>query len=260
MTLKNKRFVIHFGQGQAAFAVQVPHRFDPEALAKTLGFSEPRPTIYVTGGAGLMSPEDMTATRSIVERGLVRFAEERNAIVIDGGTEAGIPILLGNARMKNRFHFPLIGIAPLELVQYPGHENADSASLDPGHSHFVLTAGDEFGDESDMITQLTYVLSGKGKYPAAGVLINGGKIAREEVHSRTTSETISFPLIVVEGTGRFADTLARAFYEHHTDDEKVRDILQKGSLQLVSLSDGPDEMYQKLAHLFDTYKPSAAVG
>lgn len=258
MTLKNKRFVIHFGEGQAAFAVQVPRRFDSEAVAKTLGFDEPRPTIYVTGGAGLMSPEDMAATRSIVEKGLAKFAEERKAIVIDGGTEAGIPILIGNARKKNRYRFPLVGIAPLELVHYPGHDNPDTASLDPSHSHFVLTAGDEFGDESEMITQLTHQLSGKGKQPAIGILINGGKIAREEVHSRTTSKAVSFPLIIVEGTGRFADTLARAFYVGQTDDEKVEDIIQKGNLQVVSIHNGPDEMRQKLTYLFDSFKPSTA--
>ena len=114
MPLKNKRFVIPFDEGRAAFAVQVPRRFDPVAVGRALGFDRPRPTIYVTGGASAMSPEDMATTRNIVEKGLVRFAEEQNAIVIDGGTEAGIPILLGDGRRKFRYNFPLIGIAPLE--------------------------------------------------------------------------------------------------------------------------------------------------
>jgi hypothetical protein len=262
MAMKNKRFVIPFEDGHAAFAVQVPRRFDANSVAKALGFDQPRPTIYVTGGASAMSPEDMQATRVIVERGLARFAEERNAIVIDGGTQAGIPILIGDGRQKYRYRFPLIGIAPLELVHYPGYENdnPDSAPLNTAHSHFVLTAGDAFGDESDVITQLTYALSGAGEQPAIGILINGGKIAREEVYDRTTSDTLSFPLIVIEGTGRFADILANAFYTGHADDEDLQKIINKGNLNLVRVDDGPEALRARLSAYFDTYKPPAKSG
>lgn len=250
----NKRFVITFEDGRAAFAVKVPRRFDPVSVARALGFDQPRPTIYVTGGAAAMSPEDMRATRALVERGLARFAEEYNAVVLDGGTQAGIPIMLGDARRNNRYRFPLIGIAPLELVRYPGHENPDeedAAPLDSGHSHFVLTAGDEFGDESDMITQLTYVLAGAGQMPAAGILINGGRITRQEVHDRTTSDQLSFPLFVVEGSGRFADILARAFYEKRTEEPDLQDILEKGDLTMVRISEGPEQLYRKLRAYFN---------
>jgi len=259
MAVKNKRFVIPFEDGRAAFAIQVSRRFDPDAVGKALGFNEPRPTIYVTGGAGAMSPEDMATTRTVVEKGLARFAEERGVILIDGGTQAGIPVLLGDARQKYRYRFPLIGIAPLELVRYPGYEN-DNPSANPlntGHSHFVLTAGDEFGDESDMITQLTYALSGAGEKPALGILINGGKIAREEVYARTTSPELSFPLIVLEGTGRFADILASAFYAGHTEEADLQAIINKGRLQMVSVDDGPDALRVRLGVYFDAHRPPA---
>jgi hypothetical protein len=257
MALKNKRFVIAFDDGRAAFAVQVPRQFDPVVVAKALGFTEPRPTIYVSGGAGLMSPEDLETTRIMVEKGLVRFAEEQGAIVIDGGTHAGIPVLLGDARRKYHARFPLVGVAPLELVRYPGYENDNDQAgpLNTSHSHFVLTAGDEFGDESEIITQLTYALSGSGEKPALGILINGGKVSREEVYERTTSETLSFPLIVLEGTGRFADILARAFYAGYTEDEEIQTIINKGRLQLVKVDDGPEALRMRLAAHFDDHKP-----
>lgn len=257
MPLKNKRFVIPFDGGRAAFAVHVARRFDPVAVARTLGFDEPRPTIYVTGGAGAMSPEDMQATRNIVEKGLARFAEEHSAVVIDGGTEAGIPVLVGEARRKHRYHFPLVGITPLELVKYPGHDEGEEA-LNQAHSHFVLTAGDEFGDESDMISQLTLAFSGSGQKPAIGILINGGKIAREEVYQRTTNNKYGFPLVVIEGTGRFADILARAFYEGDAEDEKIQAIIQTGRLIMVSVGDGPDELHAKLEAIYKAHKPPVA--
>jgi hypothetical protein len=259
MALKNKRFVITFEDGQAAFAVHVPHRFDPHSVAKALGFGEPQPTIYVTGGASAMSPEDMQATRTIVERGLIRFAEENQVVLIDGGTHAGIPILTGDARRKARARFPLIGIAPMELVQYPGHDNPKGERLNPGHSHLILTAGDQFGDESEMITQMTDALSGSGQMPALGILINGGKIAREEVYARTTSDQLSFPLIVIEGTGRFADILARAFYSGQTEDDDLQAIIDKGRLTMVSINAGPEELFAKLSAYFRTHQATRAV-
>lgn len=256
--VRNKRFVIPFEDGRAAFAVHVSRRFDSDQVAQTLCLTEPRPTIYVTGGAGAMSPEDIAATQAIVERGLARFVEEHNANVIDGGTDVGIPAMVGSARLKHRFHFPLIGIAPMELVRYPGYDNDDGEKLNPGHSHFVLTAGDEFGDESDLITQLTDTLSGGGQQPALGVLINGGSIARKEVYARTTSDKLSFPLIVVEGSGRFADILARAFYEGHTEEKDVQTIISKGQLEIVSINDGPEQMYAKLDAHFRAFKPGVS--
>lgn len=255
---KNKRFIIPFDEGRAAFAIHVSRRFEPELVAQTLGLTEPRPTIYVTGGAGAMSQEDMIATQALVERGLAKFAEDHHAAVIDGGTEAGIPTMIGNARRSQRYRFPLIGIAPLEMVRFAGYDNPDGSTLNPGHSHFVLTAGDEFGDESEIITKLTYALSGKGQMPALGVLINGGNIARQEVHARTTSDKISFPLIVVEGSGRFADTLARAFYAGYAEDKDVQDIIRKGHLEIVSIEDGPEQMYAKLAANFHAFEQTAS--
>ncbi|MCB9452909.1 MAG: hypothetical protein H6672_15825 [Anaerolineaceae bacterium] len=255
MTLRNKRFIIPFDHGQAAYAVHVSRRFDPHWVATTLGFHEPRPAIYVTGGAKDMSDEDMYATRRIVERGLARFAEELGAVVIDGGTNVGVPALVGDARRKNRYRFPLVGVVPLEMVRYPGYENESGGPLNEGHSHFVLTTGDEFGAESDMITRLTSQLSGGGQKPAFGVLINGGQITREEVYSRTTSDDLSFPLFVIEGTGRFADILARAFHAGESDDKQLKAILKKGRLSVTSINDGPDLFYHQLLNYVRNYTP-----
>lgn len=255
--MMNKRFTIPFNDGRTALAVYVPRYFNPALVAQVLGLPMPRPTIYITGGAGLMSPEDIQVTRMVVEQGLARFAEEHQAIVIDGGTQAGIPAMLGEARLKHRYRFPLVGVVPLELVNYPGHisSHPESAELNSGHSHFVLTAGDAFGDESEPIAQFTYTLSGQGLMPALGVLINGGSIARQEVYQRTTSDSMSFPLVVVEGSGRFADVLAQAFHAGHAEDADLQAIIQTGRLALVSIKDGPEQMYNRLSALFHAFHP-----
>jgi hypothetical protein len=167
--------------------------------------------------------------------------------------------LTGDARQKLRGTFPLIGVTPLELVRYPGYENEGESinDLNTAHSHFVLTVGDEFGDESETITHLTYALSGMGQQPALGILINGGKITRKEVHARTTSELMSFPLIIIEGTGRFADLLATAYHSGQAEEPDVMEIITKGRLQSVSVKDGAEVLYNRLTRFFNAFKPKA---
>lgn len=263
MPARRTRFVIAFPEGQAAFAIRASHRMDlPEVMA-ALGFREPRPTIYMTGGAGGMSPEDIKATRHIVEHGLARFAQDEGAIVIDGGTTGGINSLIGESRRKHRYSFPLIGIAPLERVTFPGYQPNDGRErypLQPGHSHFILTPGADFGAESETITRMTYTLAGEGRRPALGVLINGGQITRKEVLARTTWPTHPFPLIVIQGTGRFADLLAQAMAAGSSDEQDIRRIIDNGRLLLASVQNGPDELYLRLRTLFREHHQAAATG
>jgi hypothetical protein len=76
------------------------------------------------------------------------------------------------------------------------------------------------------------------------------------VYNRTTSDKLSFPLIVLEGTGRFADILARAFYAGYTDDEELQAIINKGRLQLVKVDDGPEALRARLSAYFNSHQPA----
>jgi hypothetical protein len=243
-----RRFSVQFGS-QKAPGLIVPMGCDPDLLKHALGFNEPRPAIFISGGASGMSEKDVQMTKQIVANGIARFAQEYQAVVIDGGTESGVMKMIGDARRDGNYNFPLIGIAPLAKVDYPGHENPNKeASLENGHSHFVLVDGKEWGDESSTIVNLTHAISGGGEKKALGIVINGGKITRQDVYLATGRER-NLPILVLEGSGRFADELASAHKSGQTSEKMIKAIL-RGDIQLISTSDGPQGIYSKLLQHF----------
>jgi hypothetical protein len=249
-TLDYHPFPIQFSSGRAAIAIHVPPLFDAERVARLLKLPVPSPTIFISGGAGDMSDEDKEMTRRIIDEGLVAFAQEQQIIVIDGGTQTGVMQLSGDSRCRRDATFPLVGIAPLGVVEFPGHPNPEKlADLNDGHSHFVLIEGREFGEESRMILQLTNTLCGGGEKPAMGIIINGGKVVEQEALMATSKE-LNLPLLVLQGSGRFADQLAEAKTTGRTDVSTVRMILKYGNIKLVSTREGPDGMRAKLKERF----------
>jgi hypothetical protein len=245
----SQRFKVKFDSSQEAPGLIVPLNCDPENLKQALGFSVANPTIFISGGASGMSEHDVKLTQQIVVNGIARFAQEHKIVVIDGGTESGVMKMMGDARRTSGYTFPLIGIAPLAKVDYPGHHNANKeASLENGHSHFVLVDGKEWGDESETIVNLTHAISGAGEKKALGIVINGGKITRQDIYLATSKER-NLPILVLEGSGRFADELATAHKSGQTSEKMIKAIL-RGDITLISTSDGPQGVYAKLVQHF----------
>jgi hypothetical protein len=245
----NTRFEIQFSNGHSSHAVHVHKTTPPEIIADYLNIQQPIPAIFVTGGASNMSAEDIQMTEQLIET-LVLFVEEIGAVMIDGGTTSGVMQMIGKARAKHKLRFSLIGVCPMGKVSYPGHTNPDAeAHLEANHSHFVLIDGDLWGDESEIILGLTRVLSGNGKAPGAGILINGGNISRQEVYLAATKD-FKLPMLIVEGSGRVADEIATAFKTGRANQRIMQAILAGGDIQLVSTLDGPDALRGKLVERF----------
>lgn len=249
-TSPEKSFMIKFPTGHFAPAVRIEPEGDPQEVIDTFGLSVPRPTIFISGGAGGMSDDDIVRTRDIIENCIARFAAEHNITVIDGGTEAGVMQMMGEARKQNQHTFPLIGIAPEARVTYPGHAGlSDDADLEDGHSHFVLVNSDEWGGESGMIVNLTRTVAG-GKCAMMGILINGGSIAEHDVYLATGGGgNNAIPMMILEGSGRKADEISTASRTGQTSSKVIRAIIA-GDIRLTALNDGPDAMYEKLQEHF----------
>jgi hypothetical protein len=249
-----RRFTVKFDAQQSAPGIIVPLECDPNSLKAELGFTTARPAIFISGGASGMSEQDILMTKQIVANGIVRFAQEHQVVVIDGGTESGVMKMVGDARRDAGYTFPLIGVAPYAKVDYPGHANPNTeASLENGHSHFVLVDGKEWGDESATIVNLAHAISGSGEKKALGIVINGGKITRQDVYLATSKER-NLPILVLEGSGRFADELATAHKSGQTSEKMVKAIL-RGDIQLLSTREGPTGMYTKLLQHFGIQLP-----
>ncbi len=242
-------FTIQFPDGQTAVAVNVPLSQSPESVIAALRLIPPQPVLVIMGGAGLMERTGLETLRAAVEGGLVRFAQERGVAIVDGGTSAGVMKIIGESRAKQKYSFPLIGVAPLKMIAYPGFDNPDKQTeLDEHHSHFVLTGGDAFGDESNMLAGVGWALSGEGQQRVLGVIINGGEIVKQEAHARAAGP-LHIPLLALEGSGRYADELAAA-HKAQAADEITAETLLKGDLHFVALSAGSGNLYDWLESFF----------
>lgn len=242
-----KPYTIVFNDDQRAIAVRAPEDGPGAPIVDALNLSSFRSVLLVSGGAALMDPYDAEQMRVLASEGIARFAEAHRVVVIDGGTATGVMRLLGEVRRQNGYHFPLVGVAPIGVVRYPGHEADEGEALDSGHSHFVLTDGKEFGQESATMTAMTQAIATRGSRRGLSIIINGGEISRQETYDRTLEADSAFPLLVLDGSGRFADELAAAATGVQAEDARVTDIVRRGEVRIVAMDAGPDHLFAQLA-------------
>lgn len=250
---KIKTSKIRFANGNEAQLLRAPVYADAASLLPILGIATPRPAIFLSGGASAMSDDEMRKTRELVAGGIARFAAERDIVVVDGGTEAGIMHMMGEARAAYDNRFTLIGSAPLGRIAPPNaapDAYPDRALLETNHSHFVLVEADYWGAESDMIVELARGIAG-GKHPTLGILINGGSIAQYDVYIATARGSDPVPVLVVDGSGRTADSIASATKSGNFMNAMIRAIVEGGKIEIVHLEHGPEGMYSKLQAMFD---------
>ena len=227
----------------SAFAIQVDRAKDlPDALQK-IGLQRSRPTLVIVGGASGLTQEYFSCLQRLFEEKIVPLAEKLKAFVVDGGTDAGVMQLIGQARLKLGGTFPLIGVAAIGTVILPHIENtfSDAASLEPNHTHFVFVPGNNWGDESPWIADIATILANGA--PSVTVLINGGAIAlRDASHSIRVNR----PLIVVAGSGRTADRIVAAVQGEFVD-QQVNQVAQFEKLTIVELENNFHSIEQAIA-------------
>lgn len=167
------------------------------------------PVIVLIGGNIL--PEHDAVHRRAIEV-VVRAAAELDAVLICGGTDMGVMAMVGQLRWRQKQQFPLVGIAPENLVTWPGapHESqpllpeGKRVSLEPHHSHFLLVPGSEFGDESPWIVRAALFIAGE-RNKTVTILANGGEVSEKDIKLALDAGE---PVIILKGTGRLADTIA----------------------------------------------------
>lgn len=194
---------------------------DNEIQEALLGLEIPHPktVIVLVGGAGGIGFLDKFPMRKAV--GIVaKLAEETGAVVVDGGTQAGIMTEIGRQRKRNQFTFPLVGVVFDALLM----QEEPSSILDANHTHFFLIPGDDWGAESSWISKIATVIAEGNK--SLTVLVNGGNISRSDVEYSLMANR---PTAVIRGTGRLAD-----------------EITLTGNVFPIDISHKPDEILELL--------------
>ena len=190
-----------------------------EQALTELEIPHPKPVIVLVGGAsGIGWLDKFPMSKAI--RVLTRLAEEAGAIVIDGGTQAGIMKEIGIQRKRNKFSFALIGVVFDSLLM----KEDPKTILDPNHTHFFLIPGESWGDESAWISKIATAIAGDQK--SITVLVNGGEISKTDVEYSLMENR---PTVVMRGTGRMAD-----------------EIDLGGQVSEVNISQKPDEILEVL--------------
>jgi hypothetical protein len=200
------KLVVRFGNGRTAAAVRARTDSHLGTLLDQLGLAPSRAVILVIGGADSLTTEGSEQLAELLARGVVRVAADAPAVVVDGGTDAGVMALTGQAVARDGHRVVLVGVAPEAKVAYSQVGTSDDARvpLEPNHSHFVLVDGTDWGDTTE--TMLSFVDALVGRPPSvAAVVVGGGPVARAEVAEVARRR---WPVVLITGTGGVADELA----------------------------------------------------
>ena len=230
-----RKNTITFDNGNHAVVVTARRETDAQTILKSLGIAQPHALIMVFGGAKGLDDSRKARLTELFAGAVAPAAAELGALVIDGGTQSGVMAMMGEALARDGRESQLLGIEPTGKVTFPGgptHANVkDGAPLEPNHTHFVLVETDEWGGETSIMFKLAEALN----VAVATMLINGGQIAENEA-SRTVRN--GWPLLVIEGSGRFADELSAAVRDARLDTSAtIKEITRSGRVRLFSIDE-----------------------
>ena len=215
---------------------------------QTLALPAPSATLVVVGGASGLTETYLHDLESLFVDVISPFADARQLVVIDGGTDSGVMQLMGRARTKTEARFPLLGVVVKAKTFSPGEvpSSEDAAPLEPNHTHFALVPGQDWGDESPWIAQVADAIA--GSMPSATLLINGGAIAlNQDVPNSLDSQR---PVLVIAGSGRAADQLAVAL-KGGISNGQLDTLVSTGLIQAVALDEGAAKVRKALNQVFD---------
>ncbi|MGH2819749.1 MAG: DUF4231 domain-containing protein, partial [Actinomycetota bacterium] len=231
---------------------------DPDDVLRHLGIgSDGRPTIVVVGGAGTLDARQLEVVSRLVGPAVARAASAVGAAVVDGGTDAGVMRVVGDAATHiGQPRFPLVGIAPAPLVAQGGaHGSGEEVPLEPHHTHFVLVETGRWGGETGLLTRIAASIARES--PVAVVAAGGGKVTRRELLEATRMGWPIFPVVgaggtpewiashpVAEGAPRRGTGAAgrrrRRRPASGADDPETREILRAGDVRPIASDDALD--------------------
>jgi hypothetical protein len=246
---------IRFPNGNRAQAVIAPIGTRAIDLVPALGLPQSQALILITGGASKMDEQIHANLLQQLAAGIAHFAASLHALVIDGGTQAGVMALIGEGVARQPSKPTLLGISPSGRITYPGKSKSvkehKMRPLEPNHSHFVLVKADEWGDETATMYDLAKVLS--EERPSLAVLINGGAIAKSEVLHNVRQRR---PIIVIQGSGRLADEIANIRQEQPSSiaDPALAEIITQGHLHFFPLTSSVLELEQLAQQILSSNK------
>jgi hypothetical protein len=243
-----RKNTITFENGNRAVVITAPRDTDARTILKALDFAQPRALIMVFGGAKGLDDSRKARLAELFIDAIGPAAAELGALVIDGGTESGVMAMMGEAVAQDGRRSQLLGIAPKGKITHPEIAGAspvsDGAPLEPNHSHFVLVESAEWGGETGKMLELARAFNA----PTVAILVNGGAIAADEALQSVRN---GWQLLVVEGSGRFADEVSAAVRDGQpAKSAEVSEIARSGRVTLFHVDDPASTLKIQLRRMF----------
>jgi len=234
---------ISFEGERRALLVEGVSGTDARLVMSRLSLHPGNPVIVLSGGADSLTGIERDRARKLLGQAIVRAAHLTGALVVDGGTDAGVIALLGAAAERSDWRPTLIGVAPEGLVTYPGAPGSDGGvELEPNHSHFVLVPGTEWGEETNVLIELAARLAGSA--PVVVVVAGGGDVTEIELAKAARR---GWPIYVLQGTGGVSDQLVSL--EHQPSKgatSALEEVAAAGNVHTFE-EDAPDQLARLLA-------------
>ena len=213
---------------------------------ESIGLPSRQPVLVIIGGASQLTDTIFQQIQGFFVEVLAPIAEKLQAVVVDGGTDAGVMRLMGRARTQILGTFPLVGVLPLGLMTLPGEssQSEQHAPLEPNHTHFVLVPGDNWGDESIALAQTATLVSAGA--PSITVMLNGGAITWKDAVNNVGEDRL---LLVINGSGRAADDLS-AVAKGESGSELAMALVKTGLVEVVDLTTNNETIRQQIETIF----------
>jgi hypothetical protein len=154
---------------------------------------------------------------------------------------------MGEAVARSPGECQLLGIAPKGKITHPeiagASASSDGAPLEPNHSHFVLVESNEWGGETTTMLALARTFNA----PIVAILVNGGAIAADEALQSVRN---GWQLLVVEGSGRFADELSAAVRDGQSaKSAELSEIAASGRVALFHVDAAAEKLRDELRRM-----------
>jgi hypothetical protein len=242
---------VRFDNGNPAAIVRAAKDTPAKELLGALALPRPRGVLILNGGTAELAADLAAQLGAVLQDGLARVAAEDHLTVITGGTDAGVFHLFGEGLARWGRTAPCIGVAVAALVSYPGHPGGE-ASLEPNHSHFVLTAGRQWGDETATMYALAAALA--RDCPSLAVFASGGEIALREMQANVAQDRA---MLLLAGSGRNTDAVLAAAAGRPSGNADLDAVARHPGIVPAAVADDPAQLRATVRRLlFGGEKPA----
>jgi SLOG in TRPM, prokaryote len=242
-----RKNTITFANGNRAVVITAPCDASAKTILDALEIASPRAVILLFGGTAGLEDSRKAHLATLFADGVTLVAAESGALIIDPGTQSGVMAMIGEALATRPGTCQLLGVAPEGKIARPEISGAsavsDGAPLEPNHSHFVLVESNEWGGETTTMLELARAFNA----PIVAILVNGGAIATDEALQSVRN---GWPLLVIEGSGRFADELSAAIRDGQSaKSTEACEIARSGRVTLFHVDDAAQKLKAELRRM-----------